>query len=181
MAWRLWNAIAGTVFAAAASMTAHANSPEPSRETFAAVVKTCTTGGGFGYRSATSLQCARHRPANHSSSKRCRRATTGCSKSSPSPPSPRRRCRGKTALLWRAGWCANSMPTSLPLANFARREPRHDGVQFVAASVVFDISRDGTEVHLTCTDIARKRAAKDAKLQAALIIEAVKILLLNAP
>ena len=149
---------------ALAAFPAAANSPEPPRETFAAVVKTCTADGGFGYRFGDKHATTRGTGLPPFAIETLSESRDGLfeivahASFAHAPMSQ----EDRIALT---DWVTRKLDADITAARqFPRREPRRDGVQFVAANVVLDISRDGTEVRLTCTDIARKRAANEAKL-----------------
>ena len=148
----------------ALTVAAYANSPEPSRETFAAVVKTCTADGGFGYRFGDQHAVPRDTSLPPFAIETLSQGREGLFEIVARASFAKAPMSGEDRIAL-ARWVFATLDTDIAAARqFARREPRRDGVQFVAASFVFDISRDGTEVRLTCTDIARKRAAKEAKL-----------------
>ena len=149
---------------ALATLPAAANSPEPSRETFAAVVKTCTADGGFGYRFGDGHATARDTGLAPFVIESLSQGREGLFEIVARASFAKAPMSGEDRIAL-ARWVFATLDTDIAAARqFPRREPRRDGVQFIAASVVFDINRDGTEVRLTCTDIARKRAAREAKL-----------------
>ena len=146
---------------ALAAFPAAANSPEPSREAFAAVVQTCTADGGFGYRFGDKLAVPHDTGLAPFAIETLSESRDGLFEIVARASFAHAPMSGEDRIAL-AGWVTRKLDTDIAAARqFPRREPRHDGVQFVAASVVFDISRDGTEVRLTCTDIARKRAARE--------------------
>jgi len=143
-------------------LPASASSPEPSREAFAALAKTCTAAGAFGYdfghRVVVLPGSAGIPPFFVEDISQGRDGLFEIVAHASFAKAP---MSGEDRIAL-TEWVSRKLDTDITATRqFARREPRRDGVQFIAAAVVFDISRDGTELRLTCTDIARKRAAKE--------------------
>jgi hypothetical protein len=61
-----------------------------------------------------------------------------------------------------ARWVFKAIDTEITTKRgFATRQPRQNGVAYTSASgFVLDLSRDGTEIFLTCTDAALKQRAR---------------------
>lgn len=152
-----WLALALVALTAAAS----ANSPEPSRETIAAVANTCTADGAFGFRFGQKnvsvagwAGIAPFGVDNWSEGRDGLYEITAAASFARAPMSEEDR-----GFL--AGWVFKQLVDAITARKFARRQDRLQGVAFIADRFVFDIARDGTTVRLTCTDIARKKAARE--------------------
>lgn len=126
---------------------AHANSPEPSRATLAAVAATCTEKGAFGAHFGESD----HQPGGiapfviEPSSNA--NAITAAASFARAPMSAEDRD-------FLAAWVFRKLASAIAARKFAHRQDRRDGITFTAETYTLDLSRDGTTVRLTCT--ARK-------------------------
>jgi hypothetical protein len=137
---------------------AHANSPEPSREVFAAVEKTCTAAGAFGYRFGASHATARDTGLPPFIIETLSESRNGLFEIVATASFAKAPMSGEDRIAL-AGWVSQKLDTDIAAARqFLHREPRRDGVQFIAAGFTLAISQDGTAVRLTCTDLARRRA-----------------------
>lgn len=156
MARWVWSAIAVLALLTAAS----ANSPEPSAETLAALAKTCTADGAFGYRfgqkDAVLLGWAGIPPFAVETLSNGR---DGLFEIVAAAAFARAPMSGEDRIAL-AGWVFKKLDTAIAARNFLRRQERRDGVAYIAAGFVLDLSRDGTTVRVSCTDIERKQRAR---------------------
>jgi hypothetical protein len=149
---RALGAIAFVALAAAAT----ANSPEPSPKTLAAVAATCTADGAFGFRfgqkNVSVAGWAGIPPFgvdNWSEGYDGLYEITAAASFAKAPMSEEDR-----GFL--ADWVFKKLAAAIAARKLLHRKDRFQGVAFVFDRVVFDISRTGTTVRLTCTDTLRK-------------------------
>jgi hypothetical protein len=158
--WRSWIIVVTLLAIGAAS----AESPEPSREAVAAAARSCTADGAFGHRFGEKTSA--------------RGTDTGIAPFRIESLS--RRGDGLfeiVAVAWfgkapmsgedriaLANWVFGALDAEAAKRGFARRDERRDGVTYhssadVATGYTLDLSHDGVNVRIDCTDVALKRRA----------------------
>ena len=150
-------AIAFLALTAAAS----ANSPEPSPQTFAAVIQTCTAGGAFGYRFGEQGVRARETGLPPFVIETLSDGRDGLYEITAAASFAKAPMSGEDRIAL-ANWVFGKLDRGIAARNFVRRQPRRDGVAYIADAFVLDLSHDGTTVRVACTDIARKKRAWSA-------------------
>lgn len=142
----------------AITAAAQANSPEPSRQTLAALANTCTADGAFGYRFGDHRASVRDTGlppfviATLSDGQGGLYEIVAAASFAKAPMSG----EDRIAL---AKWVFGQLDSGIAARKFARRQDRRDGVAYIADAFVLDLSRDGTTIRISCTDIARKQQA----------------------
>ncbi len=157
---RRFGAIALLAVAAATSPIAWANSPEPSPETIAAITNTCTADGAFGYRFGERKAIAHDTGLAPFAIETLSASRDGLFEIVAAASFAKAPMSGEDRVAL-AGWVFGKLDAGAAMRKFSRREPRRDGVRYIASAFVFNLSRDGTTVHVTCTDIARKTRARE--------------------
>jgi len=141
---------------------ANANSPEPSAQTFAAVVQTCTANGAFGYRfgerGATPRQTGQPPFVIETLSEN----RDGLFEIIAAASFAKAPMSGEDRIAL-ANWVFQKLDSGIAARKFVRRQERRDGVSYIADAFVLDLSHDGTTVQVACTDIARKKRAWSEK------------------
>lgn len=146
---------------AAVTASATANSPEPSRQEITAVANTCTADGAFGIRFGQKnvivlgwFGIAPFAVDDWSEGRDGLYEITAAASFARAPMSEED--RGFLAAL-----VFKQLTNAVATRKFVRRQDRRQGVAFIFDRFVFDIARDGTTVRVTCTDVARKEAARE--------------------
>jgi hypothetical protein len=135
---------------AALTASAGANSPEPSRQTIAAVANTCTAEGAFGHRfgepiterGAGIAPFAIERPSQHGPDGDWVEITATASFAH-APMSQEDR-------VFLAKWVYEQLVARVAARKFPHRHNRSDGTSFIDPLFVLDLSRDETTVRLSC-------------------------------
>ena len=142
---RVW-AAAFIVLAGAAE----ANSPEPSRETLAAIASTCTAQGAFGHHFGVPIReqgegippFIVEAPSRQGAHKEWVEITASASYA--------RAPMSQEDREYLAKWVYEQLAARIAARRLAHRHDRSDGTTFVDPLFVLDLSRDGTTVRLSC-------------------------------
>lgn len=143
---RAWGAIAVLILTSAA----YANSPEPTRQTLAAVAASCSAEGAFGHRFGDTIAelgagiapFAIDAPARHGPNGDWVEVSASASFAH-APMSQEDR-------VFLAKWVYEQLVARVAARKFLHRHSRSDGTTFVDPLFVLDLSRDGTTVRLRC-------------------------------
>lgn len=148
--------------AAFTATAASASSPEPSPSAFAALARTCTADGAFGLhfgqKNVALAGWAGIAPFAVDAWSEGRDGLYQITAAASFAKAPMSQ-EDRVAL---AAWVLRKLDSDIAATHrFSRRDPRRDGVRFSTATLALDLSQSGTTVRMTCTDLARKNAARE--------------------
>lgn len=140
---------------------ASANSPEPSQQTLHFVATGCTAAGAFGYRFGEHHTRPHETGAAPFVIETLSESRDGLFEIVAAASFAQAPMSGEDRIHL-AAWVLRRLDGEITAAHrFARRQERRDGIAYIDAGFVLDLSQDGPILRFSCTDAARKRAARE--------------------